>query len=87
MRELVATLADAARYGDWRAHLAAWWAVMRGDVTPEDRAGWPGKVTHDLLGVGTEAGGDTGSGQRARAGEHGRHTGRPALLEPGDVAD
>lgn len=37
MRELVATLADAARYGDWRAHLAAWWAVVRGKVTADSR--------------------------------------------------
>ena len=37
LRELWATLADAARHGDWRGHLAAWWEVARGDVTRETR--------------------------------------------------
>ena len=41
MREMWAILADAARCGDLRGHLAAWWHVIRGRVTPEARAGWP----------------------------------------------
>lgn len=39
--ELFAILADAARSGDWRGHLAAWWAVVQGSVTEATRAGWP----------------------------------------------
>jgi hypothetical protein len=41
--ELLATVLDAARYGDWRAHLLAWWQVVQGDVTGETRAAGPRK--------------------------------------------
>lgn len=32
MTELIATLADAARHGDWCGHLRAWWEVVTGRV-------------------------------------------------------
>ena len=38
LRELLATVADAVRVGDWRGHLLAWWAVVRGEATGDTRA-------------------------------------------------
>ena len=32
MTELIATIADALRHGDWRGHLRAWWQVVTGRV-------------------------------------------------------
>lgn len=34
--ELRAALVDAAQEGDYRGHLAAWWALMVGRVDPQD---------------------------------------------------
>jgi hypothetical protein len=36
-RELVAVIVDAVRFGGWRGHLAAWWRVVTGRVTADDR--------------------------------------------------
>jgi len=41
IREVVATLTDAARFGDWRGHLVSLGLVLAGIVTPDTRAGWP----------------------------------------------
>ena len=38
IRELWAVVADALACGDWREHLAAWWAVAIGAVRDSDRA-------------------------------------------------
>ncbi len=37
IRELLATLADAMRYGDMAGHLRAWWSVATGEVRDSDR--------------------------------------------------
>lgn len=37
MRELLHTLIDSLRCGDLVQHLAAWWRVVSGRVSPEDR--------------------------------------------------
>jgi hypothetical protein len=39
VRELVAVIVDAARCGDWRGHLAAWWRVLRGQVRADTPSG------------------------------------------------
>jgi hypothetical protein len=35
-RELLATVVDAVRCGDWVAHLVSWWRVVTGRVRPDD---------------------------------------------------
>ncbi len=35
MTEFLETIADAARNGDWRGHLRAWWEVVTGRVAVE----------------------------------------------------
>jgi len=39
--EIVATVTDAARFGDWRGHLASLGLVLAGIVTPDSIGGWP----------------------------------------------
>jgi len=39
IRELLATLADALRYGDWRGHIRAWLSVALGEVRDTQRYG------------------------------------------------
>lgn len=38
-RELVTVLLDTLIHGDLRGHLAAWWTVYTGTITPETRVG------------------------------------------------
>jgi len=35
--ELLTVLCDALLHGDMRGHLAAWWSVVSGQVTPTTR--------------------------------------------------
>jgi len=37
MRDFLTTLLDALRHGDLVGHLAAWLAVITGEITPETR--------------------------------------------------
>jgi hypothetical protein len=37
LRELVAVIVDAARFGDWKGHLVSWWRVVTRRVTADDR--------------------------------------------------
>ena len=41
MREVWATVTDAARFGDWRGHVASLCAVLAGVIGPETIGGWP----------------------------------------------